>query len=108
MKKILIGSTKEFTKYPTKRYVIQGRDILVSHVGDRFYATGALCTHEEVSLSQGTLEGPIITCAAHGAQFDVRTGEAKRFPAVEGLRTYVLEIEGENIYLLLEEGNESS
>ncbi|OGY80010.1 MAG: hypothetical protein A3B74_05130 [Candidatus Kerfeldbacteria bacterium RIFCSPHIGHO2_02_FULL_42_14] len=102
MQKILIGTTREFAKYPTKRYSVKGHDILVSHVGDKFFATDALCTHEEVSLSEGTLEGPIITCAAHGAQFDVRTGEAQRFPAVEGLRTYPLVVEGEHIYILFE------
>lgn len=100
--KIWIGTVKELAQNPMKHFEIKGRHILVSRVGDAYYATSNTCTHEEFSLSEGTLDDRIVTCPAHGAQFDVRTGEVKAFPAVRPLPVYRLEIAGEDMYIILE------
>ncbi|GMA37366.1 Rieske 2Fe-2S domain-containing protein [Demequina litorisediminis] len=40
-----------------------------------FYAIGGMCTHGEVPLGEGDVEGCFVECWAHGSRFDVRTGE---------------------------------
>ena len=60
------------------------------------------CTHECFPLSAGELEGRVITCMLHGAQFDVGSGEVLALPAYESLRTYEVRVEGEDIFVALD------
>jgi len=49
--------------------------ILIVNVGGNFYAVDALCNHYAGDLSEGTLEGKIITCPNHGSKFNVASGK---------------------------------
>ncbi len=77
-----------------------GADIPIALVrsedGD-FYAIDDLCTHGEVSLSEGEVIGCEVECWAHGARFDVRTGEATELPAILPVKTYPVRIDGERV-----------
>ncbi|MGH9035847.1 MAG: Rieske (2Fe-2S) protein, partial [Acidimicrobiia bacterium] len=73
----------------------------VYHLGNRLHACADRCPHAGATLSEGELEGPILTCPRHGSQFDVRTGERVRGPADEGLRTFPVVEDGGQVYLLL-------
>ncbi len=57
-----------------KRVTAFGENIVLYNVGGRFYATQNDCGHQRASLARGTLDGNIVTCALHGAKFDVTTG----------------------------------
>ena len=59
-----------------KQFRVAGRAILIVNVEGRFYATDDTCTHEEASLSSGSLHGELVKCPLHGSRFNVRTGEA--------------------------------
>ena len=62
-----------------------------------FYAMDDLCTHGEVSLSEGAIDGCHVECWAHGSRFDVRTGEPDEFPAITPVKTYPVRIDGERV-----------
>ena len=57
-----------------QRLDLEGVSVLLARVGGVYYATQELCPHARSHLSTGRLAGPIVTCAAHGSQFDVTTG----------------------------------
>ena len=50
--------------------------LAVYHVGSGFHACADRCPHAGATLSEGELEGPVVTCPRHGSQFDVTTGHA--------------------------------
>ncbi|HME18177.1 MAG TPA: Rieske 2Fe-2S domain-containing protein [Nitrososphaerales archaeon] len=56
---------------------VEGESVLIANVEGRFYAMGAICTHEEWDLSEGSADGHLVTCAGHGSVWDVRTGKAE-------------------------------
>ncbi len=56
-----------------------GREILLARVGDKYYAVDNLCPHMKGNLSQGKLEGTVITCPLHGSQFDISNGQVVRW-----------------------------
>jgi toluene monooxygenase system ferredoxin subunit len=58
-----------------KRVEISGKKILVVRVGDVVHAYADRCAHLGVPLSEGKLEGCVLTCSAHHYTYDVRTGE---------------------------------
>jgi nitrite reductase/ring-hydroxylating ferredoxin subunit len=77
---------------------VAGVRLAVANVNGRYYGFDELCTHEDCSLVEdGTLEGTVVTCGCHGAQFDVTTGEVLAPPAFEPLRAYPLQIKGDAI-----------
>ena len=57
------------------------------------------CSHGEISLSEGFVEGNTIECWAHGAKFNLDTGEALTLPAFEPVSVYPVLIEDDTIYL---------
>lgn len=68
--------------------------IAVYHVGGALYAAGDVCPHAGAKLSEGALDGAVVTCPLHGSQFDVRSGERLRGPADVPVPTYRIAIEG--------------
>ena len=57
------------------------------------------CGHRQTPLSNGTLEGYIIECPLHFAQFDVRTGKLLSGPAGADVPTYPVLVEGDTVYV---------
>ncbi|MEX2046706.1 MAG: Rieske 2Fe-2S domain-containing protein [Chloroflexota bacterium] len=68
--------------------------IAVYHVGGALYATADVCPHAGAKLSEGALDGAIVTCPRHGSQFDVRSGERVRGPADLPVPIYRVAVEG--------------
>jgi toluene monooxygenase system ferredoxin subunit len=53
---------------------IAGTRLLVVRLGDDVHAYEDRCAHLGVALSEGTLDGRVLTCSAHHWQYDVATG----------------------------------
>ena len=83
------SSVSEFQDGSMKKVSAGGKDILVARVGGSFYAVGNRCPHMSGDLSAGTLEGSIVTCPRHGSQFDVKTGENKRWMKGSGIASAI-------------------
>ncbi len=73
--------------------------VLVANVGGRFYALQDACGHRQAPLSRGRLDGHVIECPLHFAQFDVRTGKLLNGPASADVPTYEVRVEGDTVYL---------
>ena len=76
-----------------------GPDILLIRKDDRYYATEAYCTHYGAPLETGFLCDGKLTCPWHHARFEVISGKLKDPPALNGLKTYNIEIRGRDIIL---------
>ncbi len=63
-----------------KTVELDGREIVICNCGGTFYAIERRCGHMNAPLEMGTLDGTIVTCAMHCAQFDVTTGCALSGP----------------------------
>lgn len=74
-----------------------GKTICVTRVGDEVFAIDDTCTHSEASLSEGDVADFKIECWLHGAEFDLRTGEAITLPANIALETYPVKIEANSV-----------
>lgn len=56
------------------RVVLGELEIGLFRVGDAIHAMENACPHAGLPLSEGLLEGCVVTCTAHGWRFDVRSG----------------------------------
>ncbi|CAM8632592.1 non-heme iron oxygenase ferredoxin subunit [Candidatus Planktophila dulcis] len=74
-----------------------GESICVARVGDRVFAVNDVCSHSDASLSEGDITDFRIECWLHGAEFDLRTGEALTPPAVAPIKTYSVTVDGDSV-----------
>jgi len=94
-----VAKTTDITPGRTLRVVVDGTEVLLCNVDGAIYAIEDVCTHDGAPLDQGELEECRIVCPRHGAEFDVRTGEVLKLPAVMPLPTYSVRIEDDNVYV---------
>lgn len=73
------------------------KDVCVARIGEEVFAVADMCTHSEASLSEGDISNYKIECWLHGAEFDLRTGEAMTPPAVEALETFEVHRDGDTV-----------
>jgi 3-phenylpropionate/trans-cinnamate dioxygenase ferredoxin subunit len=76
---------------------VDGVAVCLTRVGDEVFAVEDTCTHSEASLSEGEVSGTKIECWLHGAEFDLRTGEALTPPATSALKTFKVEVSGNQV-----------
>jgi nitrite reductase/ring-hydroxylating ferredoxin subunit len=78
---------------------LAGKKIAIFNVNDKYYAIDDECTHAGGSLSEGEIDGVVVTCPWHGATFDVATGEVLSAPAFERVNSYKVQVVGEEIQI---------
>jgi 3-phenylpropionate/trans-cinnamate dioxygenase ferredoxin subunit len=81
--------------------------IALFRIGDEVHAVGDRCSHAEASLSEGDIFDDEIECPRHGAAFDLRTGKPVSLPATKPVPVYETKTEGEDLYLFLDNREES-
>lgn len=96
---VKVGSLNDLAVGEMKKFQTEEMDIAVYRLEDGYYATTDLCSHAVASLTEGQLNGDIVTCPRHGGQFNVRTGKAIRFPAFASIETYAVQIEKDEVYV---------
>ncbi|MDQ3655734.1 MAG: non-heme iron oxygenase ferredoxin subunit [Chloroflexota bacterium] len=69
---------------------------LINLDGD-LHAINDYCTHEDASLSDGTIDGDEIECPLHGGAFYIRTGEPAAFPVAVAVEKYAVRIVGHDV-----------
>lgn len=89
----------ELTAGSMKRVSVEGRTLLVANIDGRYYAVDDTCTHEDASLSSGSLKGELVKCPLHGSRFSVITGAVLDEPAEQDLRTYRVKIKDDVVYV---------
>jgi nitrite reductase/ring-hydroxylating ferredoxin subunit len=78
-----VGMVGDIPSVKMKRVEVKGKEIVISNVGGKFYATDDRCGHMNARLSMGNFSNDgIITCPFHGARFDVTTGKKIKEPVL--------------------------
>ena len=81
---------------------VAGVPVLLVGLEDRVCAYEDSCAHQRVKLSEGSLEGKVLTCSAHGWCYDAVTGKGIN-PSDTWLRRFAVRIEGGDILVDLDD-----
>ncbi len=77
-----------------------GEEIVIANVDGEYFAFSDTCTHEGGPLSDGELEGHIVTCPWHFTPFDVKTGEAQESGVTDDpIPVYEVRVEGDEVQI---------
>ncbi len=106
----VVGAWSDVADGEAKRVVVDGRAIALVRIDDDIYALDDICSHAEVSLSDGFVEADdcAIECPRHGAQFDLRTGEPLTLPAVRPVDAFDVAVVDGNVVITITESEEQS
>ncbi len=77
------------------------KQVAVFNIEGKYYAIDDACSHASGPLSDGECQGTIVTCPWHGATFDLTSGKALSAPAFDDLKTYPVQVDGENIQVVM-------
>ncbi|MFT5698203.1 MAG: nitrite reductase/ring-hydroxylating ferredoxin subunit [Desulforhopalus sp.] len=101
MNYIKIAKLNDFEDKHIKSYSIMGKKIGIVRKNDgSFFAIEVGCKHQRADLTEGKIEGLVVTCPRHDWQYDLATGKCLNHDSVD-LRRHALKIEEGNIYVSL-------
>ncbi len=80
---------------------VDGEPVCLAKVDGNVYAFSGTCTHIGGPLDEGELEGEVLTCPWHRAQYNIRTGKVLRGPARQDIPVYPVRLEGDAILVSL-------
>jgi 3-phenylpropionate/trans-cinnamate dioxygenase ferredoxin subunit len=86
------------------RFDVGGRSVAVVRIVDDVYAIGDVCSHGEVSLSEGEVwcDEKELECWKHGSAFSLVTGEPSTLPATQPVPVYVASVVDGMVHIDLE------
>ena len=96
---VKVGQVGDFPTGSLKKVTIGGEDVVIGNVGGQLYAIADKCTHRGGPLSEGELEGTMITCPWHGGQFDMTNGKVLQPPPMTNEASYEVKVEAPNVFL---------
>ncbi|MCR2812011.1 non-heme iron oxygenase ferredoxin subunit [Microbacterium sp. zg.Y1090] len=95
-----VCALSELEQDTARRVEVDGVPIaLVLDSNGEVHAIGDTCTHGDISLSDGFVEGETLECWAHGSAFSLLTGRPLNLPAYEPVPVYVVEIDGDDVLI---------
>ena len=99
---VKVLQTSDLAPGQGKTVDVEGQSIALFNVDGTFYAIDNTCTHKGGPLGEGELNGDIVTCPWHAAEFNVKTGEVTDPPADEGVRSFPVKVEGDDVLVELD------
>jgi 3-phenylpropionate/trans-cinnamate dioxygenase ferredoxin subunit len=104
-----VGKLDELKSGGMKMVMVQGRELLLARVGDQYYVSNNRCPHMGGKLSQGKMEGTIVTCPSHFSQFDIKDGRVVRWTNWPGALSALDRVRSHRrpltVYPVVKEGN---
>lgn len=82
-----------------KPLCIAGQSVLLVNHEGTVHAVANECSHAFQALENGRVMNGWIACPAHGARFDLATGEALNPPAIAAIATYNVRVEDGLIFV---------
>ncbi len=113
MEFIRVATVEEIGEGKSKAARIGEHDVVIFKVQGNHYALRRWCTHMGGDLSQGAIEGNVVTCPRHGSQFDVTSGKNLRGPKIGPIQlgstpdemTYQVKVEGSDVLVGVSDKN---
>ena len=75
-----------------KEFEVDGKQIAIFNIDGDYRAINNACPHVGGPLSEGTVEGNVVTCPWHRATFDLTNGSTLGGPSPTGVSCYTVRI----------------
>lgn len=82
-----------------RKAVVGGVTMAVVLSDGEVFAINDTCSHGQVSLAEGEVDGCALECWLHGSQFDLRTGRPLSLPATDPVPVYPVKVEDGTVFV---------
>ena len=99
MTSTVVCSLDELASGSARRFEIDGVAVAVVRIDDEVYAIGDVCSHANVSLSDGEVwcDERELECPKHGSTFDLISGQPVTLPATQPVPVFDASVVDGNI-----------
>ena len=94
---VRVAALSELESDTPKRVVVDEVPVSLVRTAGEVFAINDICSHANVSLSEGEVDDCAIECWLHGSTFDLRTGKPSGLPATRSVPVYPVKIEGDDV-----------
>jgi 3-phenylpropionate/trans-cinnamate dioxygenase ferredoxin component len=97
-----VASTDDLEPGCLMRVEVGGTAVCLARLDDKtFRAIADECTHEQISLSDGEVDGIDVECPLHGSRFDLETGAVSGLPATLPITVYRVSVRDADVFVEL-------
>ncbi len=96
-KLVEVAKVSDIPPGEARAFEVEGEKIGIFNVDGQFYAVNNVCTHSGGPLHEGEVVDGRVVCPWHQAEFDLKSGEVECPPAVEGVKSYKVEVAGDTL-----------
>ena len=98
---VRVGALDELEPGTARKAEIGKLAVAVVRIGDDVYAIGDICSHANVSLSDGEVYDDTceIECWKHGSAFSLKTGEPSSLPATRPVPVFDTKVDDGDIFV---------
>jgi 3-phenylpropionate/trans-cinnamate dioxygenase ferredoxin component len=97
-----VASLSDLADESAVRVKVGSTPVCLARTQGEVLAVNDICSHADVSLSEGDVEDGTVECWLHGSRFDLRTGAPTGLPATKPVATYPVTIEGDDVLVDVE------
>lgn len=90
---VAVTSVRGFEPGDREIFDLDGVQIVLLNVNGEYFAIEDKCSHADVELNNGFVDGETIACPLHGAKFCLRSGKALTPPAYEEIETFPVRVQ---------------
>ena len=94
-----VACPKDLPEGKALAVTLGNKRIALFNIHNEYYAIDDECSHAGGSLTEGSLDGMVVTCPWHGATFDVTSGKVLSAPAFDNVGAYRVQVQGDDIQI---------
>ncbi len=98
-----VAKLSELPEEGAVRVQVGSTAVCLARSGGEVFAVNDVCSHADVSLSEGDVEDGTVECWLHGSRFDLRTGQPNGLPATKPVAVYAVTLEGDDVLVDVED-----
>lgn len=87
-----LAQTSQIPLNEGRAIAVEGREVAVFHLEDRFVTIDNRCPHKGGPLCDGIVAGSVVVCPLHGRRFDLDSGAAVRASEPVCVATFVTRV----------------
>ena len=97
-----VAALSDLTEDEPVHVDVDGTPVALVRTSGEVFAIYDVCSHAEVPLSEGDVDGCTVECWLHGSRFDLRTGKPTGLPATKPVPVYPVRIDGDQVLINLD------